>query len=164
MKIEVGKDYRTYGGWKAKVIWRWTSGDMNFLVVHKPGIYNNIDERERLGYCHPDGISYLSFGIDEPPRYGKHHPADLMEEWSEKPILIYAGGETVYDMVLSKGGNVLKSIDYHVVHEDDYSCVLEDISKGCTKRVEINKSVFRMTEDEKNFYFQKIEGEKKEDK
>jgi len=83
MKLEVGKYYKTYGGWKCIVIWKVYAGfgqKEHYLVIHKP-----YDERESCVVSYnPDGKAVSVFSVNEPPTYNIHHPADLKEEWKEK--------------------------------------------------------------------------------
>ena len=83
MKFEVGKYYRTYGGWKAMIIWKCYKQDIfgeeyqYYLVVHKPE-----GENESNVVSHKyDGRAVSILAVNEPPLYGIHHPADLKEEW-----------------------------------------------------------------------------------
>ena len=91
--IEVGKTYRTHGGWKAVVIWKrvmyeepqpnFIAPNINYYVIHKP---NEGDERGPI--LHDEkGKAKKTFGFDvqEPPIYDPNfiHPADLEEEWKE---------------------------------------------------------------------------------
>lgn len=80
--IEVGKEYRTLGGWKAKVVWRLGNNLLGstvdcFIVIHRPEAPD-----EKQGYCTGSGKAYSTLAIDEPPAYGQH-PANIVEEWSE---------------------------------------------------------------------------------
>ena len=87
MKLEVGKYYRTYGGWKAVVIWKVYAGlnqKEHYLVIHKP--YDE-DESHVVSY-NTEGESLTAFSINEPPRYNEHHPADIKEEWPDEKELI----------------------------------------------------------------------------
>lgn len=79
MELEVGKYYRTYGGWKAIVIWqvnKWTNTNHNVLVIHKP----NTSEESHVVSHTSEGRAITLFSVNEPPVYGQH-PADLKEEW-----------------------------------------------------------------------------------
>lgn len=80
-KFEVGVDYRTRGGWKARVVWisgvGWTR---SMWVVHKPG---GGDESVPISHKLCDGEAITVFSVNEAPVYGKH-PADLIERWEEK--------------------------------------------------------------------------------
>jgi len=90
MKLEVGKSYKTYGGWKALVIWEEYLkkdevyiGMENFWAIHKPKskdesppILHSIDGKAR---------NTFSVEVNSPPRYNeKHHPADIKIEEKEK--------------------------------------------------------------------------------
>ncbi len=76
IKFEVGKTYKTIGGWAAKVIWRHDGIPVRFFVVHKP-----TEQGEFGPVMHSfDGIAEPTFAIFEPPRFGQAHPADLTEE------------------------------------------------------------------------------------
>lgn len=77
--FEVGKEYRTRGGWKARVIWAPTGiviGRVNVYAIHKPG-----DVQESCPVLHDgDGRAEATLAVYNPPTYGGH-PADLMEPW-----------------------------------------------------------------------------------
>ena len=84
LKPEVGKYYRTYGGWRALVIWECYSqfGGANqfYLVIHKP------KEEDETSITHDyNGKPRTTFSVNEPPTYTEHHPADLKEIWKGKP-------------------------------------------------------------------------------
>ncbi len=82
LELKVGKYYKTYGGWKALVIWKCYNQEMlgetnqYYLIVHKPK-----EEDECLVSCDYKGIAVTTFSVNEPPSFGTHHPADLKEEW-----------------------------------------------------------------------------------
>ena len=74
LTIKVGKYYKTYGGWKALVIWK---ADNYILVIHKPK-----EEGESTVVNHDlKGKSVSILSVNEPPQYTEHHPADLKEIW-----------------------------------------------------------------------------------
>lgn len=86
LKPEVGKYYKTYGGWKALVIWKYYKQNIldeeqqYYLIVHKPK-----EEDEYCPVTHDyNGKAVTTFSVDEPPRYTEHHPADLKEEYKIK--------------------------------------------------------------------------------
>ena len=85
MKLEVGKYYKTYGGWKALVIWKCYKQEIFgeeqqcYLIVHKPK-----EEDECLVSCNHNGLATSTFSVNEPPTYKQHQPADLKEIWKEK--------------------------------------------------------------------------------
>jgi len=97
-RLEVGKDYRTRGGWKARVIFETTNYERllvnatgavpdetsrlrpTYYVIHEPGTY-----RETLPMIHfPSGciIHRIDTG-DNPPTFGVkfEHPSDIIEPW-----------------------------------------------------------------------------------
>lgn len=80
-KIEVGKEYRTYGGWKAKVIWKCVEPwQLYYYVIHKPGeLYDESAPimHDAYGYVH------TNLSVNEPPTYTAEHPAQLKEEWRD---------------------------------------------------------------------------------
>jgi len=80
--IEVGKKYKTYGGWEALIIWRREQVDpktgnkiYGYYVVHKP---NTAEESVPIGHDNFGRVGSI-FAINEPPVYGEQHPADLKE-------------------------------------------------------------------------------------
>jgi hypothetical protein len=82
MTFEVGKDYKTRGGWKARVIWGYRQvlvEPLRYYVIHKP---NTGDES--LCVHMPDGkaVALCQIGVS-PPEYDQPvlHPADLLEPW-----------------------------------------------------------------------------------
>jgi len=84
MKFEVGKVYKTYGGWKAKIIWEiyncdnfeW-EGNARYYVIHKP-----TEQFESAVIVHKkDGKAVSTLSVSEPPQYETNLPADLKEEW-----------------------------------------------------------------------------------
>lgn len=75
-QIEVGKAYRTRGGWKALVIWRSTRAGGGVIVIHRPHT-----EDESIPVLHDfGGIALTLFAVNPAPAYGQH-PADLVEAW-----------------------------------------------------------------------------------
>ena len=86
LKIEVGKYYRTYGGWKALVVWKCYKSDMleeeyqTYDVVHKP---EEDGEVSQISHDY-EGKATTIFSVNEPPQYGSHYPADLKEIWNVK--------------------------------------------------------------------------------
>ena len=77
MKVEIGKDYKTYGGWFARVIWL-VKGDLSkgFYAIHKPAIYGC--ESPPI-YHGENGKAHSIFSVNEPLIYEAHHPADIVE-------------------------------------------------------------------------------------
>ena len=77
MKVEIGKDYQTYGGWLARVIWL-VKGDLfkGFYAIHKPTIYGY--ESPPI-YHDKSGKAHSIFSVNEPFTYGAPHPADIIE-------------------------------------------------------------------------------------
>ena len=78
--FEVGKYYKTRGGWKAICVWICQSDIQDSIYfVHRPG-EKNI---ESVPIIHnPLGIALSSFSVNDPPHYGIH-PADIIGEWIE---------------------------------------------------------------------------------
>lgn len=79
LKLEVGKYYKTYGGWKALVIWKvnkWLNINHYVLVIHKP---ETADESNVVSHD-SNGRATSILSINAPPQYTEHHPADLKEE------------------------------------------------------------------------------------
>lgn len=82
LKLEVGKYYRTYGGWKALVIWKCYKQDIlgeeqqYYLIAHK-----SKEEDEVITSCDYNGKAISTFSVNEPPQYSEHLPADLKEIW-----------------------------------------------------------------------------------
>ena len=99
LKIEVGKYYRTYGGWKALVIWK-TIDNYNCFVIHKPK-----EADESIPIMHRmSGIAYYFSAADNvPPTYEAHHPADLMEEWDQPNPKLYKEFEIGHNYTGSAG-------------------------------------------------------------
>ena len=87
MKFEVGKYYKTYGGWKAKVIYKCRYNN-DFYAIHEeeeiPEIYSILSEKKY--FCdypvehNEDGKAISVFSVNAPPLFESHHPADLKEE------------------------------------------------------------------------------------
>ena len=73
--MEVGKTYKTRGGWDAIVIWKTSTKFPMFSVVHKP----QTDEEMPHIMHYPDGKHSTAFSVDETPSYGQH-PADIILE------------------------------------------------------------------------------------
>ena len=80
MEIEVGKTYKTYGKWKATVIWKCHRDSLygeecqRYIIIHKPG-----DQEESHAVVHDyEGRAITGFSVNEAPRYNMHLPADLM--------------------------------------------------------------------------------------
>lgn len=82
LAIKVGKYYRTYGNWKALVIWKCYKQNIlpeeqqYYMIIHKPE-----QEDERAVTCDYNGKATTTFSVNEPPLYTEHHPADLKEIW-----------------------------------------------------------------------------------
>jgi antitoxin component YwqK of YwqJK toxin-antitoxin module len=99
--FEVGKSYRTVGGWEAKVVWRKvfksgklladikqaTSGldesdcfpfkedeQITFVVIHQPYTNNEV-----VIIHTEDGKCFSQSAVNEPPLYAESHPAWLTE-------------------------------------------------------------------------------------
>lgn len=70
---EVGKIYKTFGEWDAKII-SIHEKDGIFFAIHKPGTEEeSFPVLHKLnGQCHPQ------FVVGDPPRYNKLHPADIL--------------------------------------------------------------------------------------
>ena len=73
--FEIGKTYKTRGGWDALVIWKKTQGPIAYLnVIHKPNT-----EFESVVILHDEkGAVLETFSVNSPPFYDGH-PADLIE-------------------------------------------------------------------------------------
>ncbi len=101
-KFEVGKSYRTYGGWEAKVIWRSVYKDGTLLAKIKQSTLEELSQtgyipykkkqdvtywavhqpythREVLVKHSEDGKCYSSLAVSEPPIFDVPHPAWLTE-------------------------------------------------------------------------------------
>jgi len=74
--FEVGEDYLTRGGWKAKVIWVFKAST-GMLVVHKPG---EIEETAGILHDAASGRALATFSVNAPPSFDQH-PADLIAKW-----------------------------------------------------------------------------------
>jgi len=91
LDISVGLDYKTRGGWNARVIWKFLilqseddgiikiagrdqGRETTFVVIHKP---NTLEEH--LAFHDLFGRAVTSFSVQEPPVFDVGHPADLME-------------------------------------------------------------------------------------
>ena len=77
-KFEIGKTYKTHGGWDAQVVWIRNSsveGAMNVFAVHKAGT-----DEESYPICHnaETGKAFAIFAVAEAPTYAASHPADLI--------------------------------------------------------------------------------------
>lgn len=74
--FEVGRSYKTVGGWEAKIIWRsvhtLVPEFISYCVVHKPYSGN-----EAIIIHSEDGKCYSSFTVPTPPLYDVPHPAWL---------------------------------------------------------------------------------------
>jgi len=71
--VEVGKSYRTVGGWIALVIYI-SSQKGIFYAIHA-----NNTPQETVPIIHKMGGEAMSaFAIGEPPKFGKLHPADIL--------------------------------------------------------------------------------------
>jgi len=78
MIFEIGKDYKTRGGWKAKIVWTHSCGTIH--VVHKPGEGEYVESIPVIHNEKGKAVGLLSVG--EAPTYGQH-PADLISEWKD---------------------------------------------------------------------------------
>ncbi len=71
--VEVGKKYKTVGGWEALVIYINKITNV-FWAIHAPGTAN-----ESSPISHQmNGMSLPLWSIGEPPRYGKTLPSDIL--------------------------------------------------------------------------------------
>ena len=77
MKLEVGKNYKTRGGWKAKVIWivQRPQGFPWAWVIHRPG-----EQFESEAMRHQADGAYF---VGAESMYLEEHPADLIAVWPE---------------------------------------------------------------------------------
>ncbi len=83
MELEVGKYYRSRGGWKAVVIWE-TTKISNLVTTYYYVVHRPATKDESIPVCHDsNGRSQSSFSVNEPPSYDLH-PADLVELWTEE--------------------------------------------------------------------------------
>lgn len=92
LTFEVGKYYKTRGGWKALIVWIdgcvdntppthvISFGKQWIYCVHKP---NTTEERGPVSHVYSTGKAVTQFSVNEPPQYECDHPADLVEEWEE---------------------------------------------------------------------------------
>ena len=76
MAAELGKYYKTHGGWEAKVVWVATNNIACF-VIHKP---DTPQESVPIAHDRATGQSVSAMQIAAPPTYDQHHPADLILE------------------------------------------------------------------------------------
>lgn len=91
LNISVGLDYKTRGGWVARVIWQFTrlqseeegsitiagkdqGRETSFVVIHRPHTL-----MEHLAFHDLGGRAVTSFSVQEPPVFEVGHPADLVE-------------------------------------------------------------------------------------
>lgn len=83
MSFEIGKSYKTLGGWEAKVIWK-NKGML--YVIHKP---NTEEEKGPIFQMYDGSYDYANFSVNEAPHYNIH-PANLtIEEWeNDKETLV----------------------------------------------------------------------------
>ena len=74
---------KTLGGWEAVKIWDVHRGGkkVGFYAIHKPG--DPIDESVPQYHDVEGRVAGAVFAINEPPTYGKGHPADIVE-WDEE--------------------------------------------------------------------------------
>ena len=71
--VQVGKKYKTIGGWEALVIHINNSNNF-FYAIHAPNTPN-----ESVPILHqPNGMSVSQFSIAEPPRFNKTLPSDIL--------------------------------------------------------------------------------------
>jgi hypothetical protein len=77
MKFQVGKVYRTRGGWKALCIWEATMvyASTQYYFIHKP---KESDESGPILHC-LDGMARTVFSVCEIPYYG-NNPADIVSD------------------------------------------------------------------------------------
>lgn len=71
--VEVGKKYKTVGGWEALVI-HISKQISGFYAIHAPGTEN---ESAPIIHEHT-GMAVPVFVIGNPPRYGKLLPSDIL--------------------------------------------------------------------------------------
>jgi hypothetical protein len=73
MAVKLGK-YTTVGGWEAVIVW---VSDMSHLcyAVHKP---NTREESVPIAHNKYDGKAAPLLVVNEPPRYDKAVPSDLI--------------------------------------------------------------------------------------
>ena len=72
--VELGKIYKTHGGWDAKVIWV-SEYNMACCVIHKP---NTPNESFPVAHDKNTGVAVNSFTVGAIPTYGVSQPADLV--------------------------------------------------------------------------------------
>ena len=71
--IQVGKKYKTVGGWEALVI-HINNNTGCFYAIHAPNTPN-----ESVPIWHrTNGMAMSQFSIAEPPRFNKTLPADIL--------------------------------------------------------------------------------------
>ena len=71
--VEIGKSYKTVGGWIALVIYI-SSRNGIFYAIHASN-----SPQESIPIIHKmDGECMSAFSIGEPPRFGRLHPADIL--------------------------------------------------------------------------------------
>lgn len=75
---QVGKTYKTRGGWDAVVIWgvspQTVYPSRGFYAIHKPHT-----EEESVPILHGDsGEARIAFAVNAPPTYDVVHPADII--------------------------------------------------------------------------------------
>ena len=76
MNFEVGKDYRTRGGWRARVIWIFFPPfptASRLVVCHHPKESQSISLHDKDGAL----LTYVGHAS-----LGGNHPADLVGEWN----------------------------------------------------------------------------------
>jgi hypothetical protein len=76
MEAELGKIYKTRGGWDAKVIWI-SSTNLACYVIHQPG---TLQESVPISHNKMTGESVAALSVAPPPIYGRQQPADLILE------------------------------------------------------------------------------------
>lgn len=81
---EIGKLYKTHGGWKAKIIGELKSGgaygsiSTGLIIIHKPDERGKFNEYiEELKLHNSTGQCRAALSVCEPPLYDCPHPADL---------------------------------------------------------------------------------------
>ena len=86
---EVGKSYKTVGGWKAKIIWSSKNTCCSFkylIAIHfkDDASLSILTERENICFHYNNGEAFSPNCTFEIPRFGINFPADLTEEeWIE---------------------------------------------------------------------------------
>ena len=75
LQVQVGKKYKTHGGWSVLVIHITVAKDF-FYAVHYPG--ESSLESNPIMHWMETGIATSLMSINEPPQYDVPKPADLV--------------------------------------------------------------------------------------